>query len=90
MKTISPAPTQIFARPIESQQTTASGIIITTDKKLEPKFAEVINTGAKVKHYAATETIIYKEYATTELKLDNVEYIIVAEDDVLGKVVEVN
>lgn len=89
MKTISPAPTQIFARPLETPQTTTSGIIISQNRQLEPKFAEIINIGANVTHYVAKETIIYKEYATTELKLDGTDYIIVAEDDVLGKVVEV-
>jgi chaperonin GroES len=32
------------------------------------------------------DRIVYKEYATTELKVDGVEYLVVNEEDVLATV----
>ena len=48
--------------------------------------AEVKAVGEDVKHVKAGDKIIYKEYSTTELKIDGTEYLIVKEDDILAKV----
>ena len=51
--------------------------------------AEVINVGSKVKDYESKQTIIYKPYATVDIKLDNQDYFLVDQEDVLGTVIEV-
>jgi co-chaperonin GroES (HSP10) len=35
--------------------------------------------------YAVGETIIYKPYAMTEVKLNDVEHYLIEEQDILGK-----
>jgi chaperonin GroES len=39
-----------------------------------------------VKHLKVGDRIIYKEYSTTELKIDGVEYLLVKEEDILATV----
>jgi chaperonin GroES len=39
-----------------------------------------------VKHVKVGDKIIYKEYSTTELKIDGTEYLIVKEEDVLATI----
>lgn len=51
--------------------------------------AEVKAVGTDVKHVKVGDKIIYKEYSTTELKIDTVEYLIVKEDDILATVKEI-
>jgi chaperonin GroES len=86
MKTIKPAPNQLFCKPDEAEKTTKSGFILQSVEK--PKTAQVINIGDTVSTYKPKDTVIYKSYATTELKIDEVEYILIHQDDVLGVVVE--
>lgn len=89
MKTIQPAPTQIFAEPIKAEKTTASGFIITQEDKYEPKFANIVNVGEAVKGYKQHDSIVYREYASTDIELDGESYILINVDDVLGKVLDV-
>lgn len=89
MQTVAPGQGQIFARPDEAETKTASGILL-SDKSVEkPRTAKVINVGEGVKWYEANDTIVYKSYAPTELKLNNEDFILIAVEDVLGKVIEV-
>ena len=41
-------------------------------------------TGPEVKHLKTGDKIIFKEYATTNVKLDNTEYLILKEEDILA------
>ena len=89
MHTVQPAKTQIFAKPDKAETKTASGFILAEKSVDRPKTANVINVGKEVTDYYQNDTIIYKSYTTTEIKLNGEEYIMVDEQDVLGKVVEV-
>jgi chaperonin GroES len=69
----------------EAQKTqTASGIYLPDASKEKPVLAVVEAVGPDVKGIKKGDRIIYKEYSTTELKIDNVEYLIVKEEDVLA------
>jgi chaperonin GroES len=71
----------------EAQKTqTASGIYLPDASKEKPVLAIVEAVGPDVKGIKKGDRIIYKEYSTTELKIDNVEYLIVKEEDVLATV----
>ena len=48
--------------------------------------ATVVAVGPEVTAVAVGDTIVYKEYTTTELTVDGQEYLIVKEDDVLATV----
>lgn len=88
MQTIAPAPGQIFAKPDEAEAKTKSGLLLDTKSAEKPRTAKVINVGDGVTFYRPNDTIVYKAYAPTEIKLEGVEYILVAAEDVLGKVIQ--
>ncbi len=89
MQTIKPNGSYIFAKPSERETKTQSGILLTDNSADQPKTAEVINVGPNVKTVKAKDTIVYKVYTTSDIKLNGQEFIIVAEEDVLGEVIDV-
>lgn len=80
--------------PVEKK--TASGIILTGDSKERPSFARVlaVGEGAYVNGKRAPigvkvgQTVVFKKYTTTEVKLDDKEYLVIAEKDILAIVEE--
>ena len=83
---IAPLADRVVAVREEAKTQTASGIYLPDSSKEKPVMAQVKAIGAGVKHVKVGDKIIYKEYSTTELKIDNVEYLIVKEEDILAKV----
>ena len=83
---ITPLADRVVAVREEAKTQTASGIYLPDSSKEKPVVAEVKAVGTDVKHVKVGDKIIYKEYSTTELKIDTVEYLIVKEDDILATV----
>ena len=83
---ITPLADRVVAVREEAKTQTASGIYLPDSSKEKPVMAEVKAVGGEVKHVKVGDKIIYKEYSTTELKIDGTEYLIVKEDDILAKV----
>ena len=54
--------------------------------KEKPVLAKVVAVGKDVKTVKKNDKILYKEYSTTEIKIDGTEYLIVKEEDILGTV----
>jgi chaperonin GroES len=81
--TIKPAKGLVFARPSE-KDTAIAGFLIAEDSAEAPHTAEVIHSNAI--DYQTGDVIVYKPYTTTDIKLDNVEYFLIDQEDVLGKV----
>lgn len=75
----------VAVREVAATQT-ASGIYLPDAAKEKPTLASVIATGADVKEVKVGDKIVYKEYSTTELKIDGTEYLIVKEEDILATV----
>ena len=73
----------VAVREVAATQT-ASGIYLPETAKEKPTLANVIATGADVKEVKVGDKIVYKEYSTTELKIDGTEYLIVKEEDILA------
>ena len=69
----------VVEKPLEK---TKSGILL-GEAKEKPAYAVVESVGSEVKDVKKGDKIVYKEYSTTEIKLDDKEYIIVKEEDVL-------
>lgn len=88
MQTVSPAPKQLFCKPDEAITKTASGILIEKDAAEKPKTCTVINVGSEIKHYKRDDKVIYKSYSVTDLRLNGEDFLLVAEEDVLGAVLE--
>lgn len=83
---ITPLADRVVAVREEAKTQTASGIYLPDNSKEKPVVAEVKAVGADVKHVKVGDKIIYKEYSTTELKVDGTEYLIVREEDVLATI----
>ena len=81
---ITPLADRIVAVREEAKTQTASGIYLPDSSKEKPVIAEVKAVGSDVKNVKVSDKIIYKEYSTTELKINGVEYLIVKEEDVLA------
>ena len=70
----------VVDKPLEK---TKSGILL-GEAKEKPAYAVVESVGPEVKSVKNGDKIVYKEYSTTEVKVDDVEYIILKEEDILA------
>ena len=70
----------VVEKPLEK---TKSGILL-GEAKEKPAYAVVESVGPDVKDVKKGDKIICKDYSTTEIKIDEKEYIIVKEEDVLA------
>lgn len=81
---ISPLKDRIVAVKEEPQTKTASGLYLPEAAKEKPAEAKVVAVGKEVKEVKVGDKIIFKEYSHTTVKMDNKEYLIVNEEDVLA------
>lgn len=90
MQTIRPAKNQVFAKQPDKIKQTKSGFLLTDEAAEKPQTAEVINVGSGIDWIKSHDQIVYKPYAATEFKLNDEEFLLIEDIDVLGVVVEVN
>ena len=83
---IKPLADRVVAVREKAQEKTASGLYLPDSSKEKPVVAEVVAVGPDAKAVKKGDKIVYKEYSTTELKINDVEYLIVKEDDILATV----
>ena len=87
-----PLSDRVVLKQLEAEETTKSGIILTSSAQEKPQEAEVIavgpgkvEDGKEVKmEVAVGDQVIYSKYAGTEVKLDEEEYIVVKQNDILA------
>lgn len=82
---LSPLSDRIVAKVEKPEEKTKSGILL-GEAKEKPAYAVVESVGPDVKSVKKGDKIVYKEYSTTEIKVDEIDYIIVKEEDVLAKI----
>ncbi len=82
---ITPLADRVVATREAAETKTASGLYLPDNAKEKPAYAVVNAVGPKVKDLKKGDRIVYREYSTTELKVNGVEYLIVKEEDVLAK-----
>ena len=70
----------IVEKPLEK---TKSGILL-GEAKEKPAYAVVESVGPDVKGVKKGDKIVYKEYSTTGIKIDEKNYIILKEEDILA------
>ena len=83
---------RVVLKQCEAEETTKSGIILTSSAQEKPQEAEVIAVGPggmvdgkEVKmEVAVGDQVIYSKYAGTNVEIDDEEYIIVKQDDILA------
>lgn len=69
----------------EKETTTASGIILTDNGKNKPSYAVVVTIGPDCKaDVQVNDKVVYKEYSGTKVTLDDEEYIILEDEDILA------
>ena len=89
---LTPMADRVLLKPTEAEETTASGIILASSAKEKPTVAEVIAVGPggvvdgkEVKmEVKVGDQVIYSKYAGTDVKLDDEEYIVVKQSDILA------
>ncbi len=80
---LKPLSDRVVAKKDQPETTTKSGILLGTAKEA-PAYAVVESVGPDVKSIKPGDKIVYKNYSTTDVKLDDTDYIIVKEEDVLA------
>lgn len=83
---IKPLMDRILAVREEVQTKTASGLFLPENSKEKSVIAKVLAVGPDVKNVKVDDRVVYKEYTTTDLRVDSVEYLIVKEEDVLATI----
>jgi len=78
----------VVAEQEEAATKTASGLYLPDKAAEKPKVAKVLKVGSKVKDVKVGDRIVYKSYSTTDIKLDDTEYVLVKEEDILATVVD--
>lgn len=80
---IKPLNDKVVAIKQEALTKTKSGILL-GEAKEEPAYAVVEAVGPNTKVVKKGDKIIYKEFSTTNIKVDDKDYVIVAEEDILA------
>ena len=91
---LQPLEDRIVVRPNESEETTASGLVIPDTAKEKPQQGEIIAVGPgryeknvrvpmEVK---VGDKVLYGKYSGTEVTIDTEQYLILRESDVLAVV----
>jgi chaperonin GroES len=81
---------RVVLKQLEAEETTKSGIILAASAQEKPQEAEVVAVGPgtdDVKmEVSVGDKVIYSKYAGTDVKLEDQEYIIVKQNDILAVV----
>ena len=83
---LQPLASYIVAVTEEAPTKTASGLYLPEKATEKPKTAKVVAVGKDVKTVKNGDRIIYKSYAQTDVKVENTDYVLVKEEDVLATV----
>jgi chaperonin GroES len=92
---LQPLDDRIVVRPNESEETTASGLVIPDTAKEKPQQGEVLATGPGRRSdttgeiipmdVAVGDTVVYSKYGGTEITIDGEDLLILTSRDVLAK-----
>ncbi|MEF9945757.1 MAG: co-chaperone GroES [Lachnospiraceae bacterium] len=83
---------RVVLKQLEAEETTKSGIVIPGQAKEKPQQAEVMAVGPGgliegnevVMTVAIGDQVIYSKYAGTEVEVEDEEYVIVKQSDILA------
>ena len=90
---IRPLGDRVVLKPVEREERTKSGIVLPETAKEKPQegIVEAVGTGRILDNGTTVplelkkgDRVLYAKYAGNEFKIDEVEYLIVSEKDVLG------
>lgn len=84
---------RILVKPKESEEKTASGIVLPDTAKEKPQEGEVIAAGPGAKddegkriamEVKVGDKVLYSKYSGTEVKINGKEHLIIKESDILA------
>ena len=89
---LTPLADRVILTMVEPEETTKGGIILTGAAKEKPSIAEVISVGPGgvvdgkdvVMTVKVGDKVITDKYAGTKVTLENVEYVVVRQNDILA------
>lgn len=90
---LTPLGDRVVVKPIQRDEVTKSGIVLPDTAKEKPQRGEVIavgrgrltDTGDRLPmDVSAGDQVLFAKYAGTEFKLDEIEYLILSEKDILA------
>ncbi|MDA8100202.1 MAG: co-chaperone GroES [Nitrospiraceae bacterium] len=79
-----PLKDRVFASYTEEMTKTAGGLYIPDSAKEKPQSGKVEAVGDDVKSLKVGDKILFDRYSGSKINIDNVEYLIIKEEDVLG------
>lgn len=90
--TIKPLADRVVIKMVEAEETTKSGIILAGSAKEKPQVAEIVAVGPggvvegkEVKmEVKAGDKVLISKYAGTQVKVDEIEYTILRQSDILA------
>lgn len=90
---ITPLHDRVVVKRIEEKESVRGGIIIPDTAKEKPQEGEVVSVGAGKREkgeripldVAPGDRILFGKYSGTEIRLDDQEYLILREDEILAK-----
>jgi chaperonin GroES len=91
---LQPLADRVLVKPIEKEEKTKSGIYLPDTAKEKPQEGEIVAVGpGKVDDSGKRipldlkvgDRVIYAKYGGTEIKVDNEEFMILRESDILAK-----
>jgi chaperonin GroES len=90
---VTPLHDRVLIKRIEEKETVKGGIIIPDTAKEKPQEGEVIAAGAgKIEKgvrvaldVKAGDRVLFGKYSGTEIKVDDEDYLILREDEILAK-----
>ena len=90
--TIKPLGDRVVIKMIEMEETTKSGIVLPGSAKEKPQVAEIVAVGPGgvvdgkdvVMEVKPGDKVLISKYAGTEVKMDNVDYTILKQGDILA------
>ena len=91
---LKPLGDRVVLKQLEAEETTKTGIVLPGQSKEKPQEAEIIAVGPggvidgkEIKmEVKVGERVIYSKYSGTEVKLDDKEFIVVKQSDILAVV----
>lgn len=89
---IKPLQDRVLIKMVENEETTKSGIILSSGAKEKPQIAEVVEVGPGKKdkdeeikmEVKKGDKVIVNKYAGTEIKYEGSDLIIVRQEDILA------
>ncbi|HHU29938.1 MAG: co-chaperone GroES [Bacillota bacterium] len=91
---LKPLSDRVVIKVIDAEEKTSSGIVLPDKAKEKPQEGEVVavgdgrvlDNGTRLEmDVAVGDRVLFSKYAGTEIKIDGEEYLIMRQDDILGK-----